>query len=89
MQWVEVIVVVVILVVVVAVVVFTYLIYFYCIVYKKLTSCSLDPIPTPLLIENLDPLLPTITHIINESLSSDVVPSVLFATILLSLPPKP
>ena len=56
---------------------------------SKPTSCSLDPIPTPLLIENLDPLLPTITHIINESLSSGVFPSVLKAAVIKPLLKKP
>ena len=36
-------------------------------------SCDLDPIPTKLLYENLDVLLPTITNIINTSLASGVV----------------
>ena len=36
-------------------------------------SCDLDPIPTKLLHENLDILLPTITNIINISLASGVV----------------
>ena len=36
-------------------------------------SCDLDPIPTELLYENLDVLLPTITNIINTSLASGFV----------------
>ena len=39
------------------------------------TSCDLDPIPTPLLFEHLDSLLPIITKILNESLSSGTVPT--------------
>ena len=39
-------------------------------------TCSLDPIPTPLLIRHLDSLIEFITSIINESLQSGVVPSV-------------
>ena len=37
-------------------------------------SCDLDPIPTELLYENLDVVLPTITSIINISLASGFVP---------------
>ena len=36
-------------------------------------ACDLDPIPTKLLYENLDILLPTITNIINTSLASGAV----------------
>ena len=42
---------------------------------SKPTTCSLDPVPTPLLLECIDPLLPSITHIVNESLTSGVFPS--------------
>ena len=42
---------------------------------SKPTSCSLDPIPTPLLVESLDLLLPTITNIVNESLTSGSFPT--------------
>ena len=41
---------------------------------SKPTTCPLDPIPTPLLIEFLDTLLPYITSLINESLVSGVFP---------------
>ena len=37
-------------------------------------SCSLDPIPTPLLLEILDCLLPSLTALINSSLSSGSFP---------------
>ena len=37
-------------------------------------SCELDPIPTTLLYENHDILLPTITNIINTSLTTGIVP---------------
>jgi len=37
-------------------------------------SCKLDPIPTTLLYEKLDILLPTITNIINTSLTIGIVP---------------
>ena len=39
-------------------------------------SCELDPIPTTLLYENLDILLPTITNIINTSLTTGIVPRI-------------
>ena len=42
---------------------------------SKATTCPLDPIPTPLFLECIDPLLPTITHIVNESLLSGVFPT--------------
>ena len=43
------------------------------------TCCSLDPIPTNLLIDNLDFFLPHITHLVNISLSTGVFPE-LFKT---------
>ena len=42
---------------------------------SKATSCDLDPAPTPLLKECLDTLLPSITKLINLSLTSGIVPS--------------
>ncbi|WP_419649386.1 reverse transcriptase domain-containing protein, partial [Thiolapillus sp.] len=42
---------------------------------SKPTSCSLDPLPTSLLLEFIDDLLPTLTNIINFSLSSGTFPS--------------
>ena len=39
-------------------------------------SCELDPIPTSLLLECLDTVLPTMTSIINDSLRSGVFPSI-------------
>ena len=38
-------------------------------------SCELDPLPTKLLVEHLDVLLPTITQIMNDSIVSGTVPS--------------
>ena len=38
-------------------------------------SCELDPIPTSLLLECLDAVLPTMTSIINDSLKTGVFPS--------------
>ena len=38
-------------------------------------SCPLDPIPTSLLIQNIDSILESITEIINDSLSTGTVPS--------------
>ena len=55
----------------------------------KPTSCSLDPIPTPLLVESLDQLLPTITHIVNESLSSGAVPTSCKSAVIKPLLKKP
>ena len=37
-------------------------------------SCELDPMPTKLLFQHLDLLLPTITNIMNQSLTSGIVP---------------
>ena len=49
-------------------------------------SCDLDPIPTALLYENLDVLLPTITNIINTSLASGFVPPDFKTAIVKPLP---
>jgi len=38
-------------------------------------TCELDPMPTKFLFQHLDLLLPTITHIMNESLVSGVCPT--------------
>jgi hypothetical protein len=38
-------------------------------------SCDLDPIPSWLLKECLDELIPIITHMVNESLATSVVPT--------------
>ena len=43
---------------------------------SKPTTCPLDPIPTPLLIENLDLLLPTITKFVNDSLAQGAFPDI-------------
>jgi len=56
---------------------------------SKPTSCSLDPIPTPLLVESLDQLLPTLTHIVNESLSSGAVPYSCKSAVIKPLLKKP
>ena len=37
-------------------------------------TCKLDLIPTSLLMERLDIVLPTITHIVNDSLNSGIFP---------------
>ena len=52
-------------------------------------SCELDPIPTTLLHENLDILLPTITNIINTSLTPGIVPRDLKTAIVKPLLKKP
>ena len=52
-------------------------------------SCELHPIPTTLLYENLDILLPTITNIINTSLTTGIVPPDLKTAIVKPLLKKP
>ena len=52
-------------------------------------SCELDPIPTTLLYENRDILLPTITNIINTSLTTGVVPRDLKTAVVKPLLKKP
>ena len=41
---------------------------------SKITNCSTDPIPTKLVKDHKDVLLPLLTHIINTSLSSGIFP---------------
>ena len=41
---------------------------------SKVTSCSMDPIPTTLLLKCIDTLLPVITKVINVSLESGYFP---------------
>ena len=55
----------------------------------KPTTCPLDPIPTPLLIDCLDVLLPSLTQIINDSLRSGIVPSLFKAAVVKPLLKKP
>ena len=52
-------------------------------------SCELDPIPTTLLYENFDILLPTITNIINTSLTTGIVRRDLKTAIVKPLLKKP
>jgi exonuclease III len=52
-------------------------------------SCELDPIPTKLLYDNLDTLLPTVTQIINTSLVSGSVPADLKTAVVKPLLKKP
>ena len=52
-------------------------------------SCDLGPIPTELLYENLDVLLPTVTNIINTSLASGFVPPDFKTAIVKPLLKKP
>ena len=52
-------------------------------------SCSLDPLPTEMLIKNIDVLCTTITNIINESLLSGVVPDSFKHAIIKPLLKKP
>jgi len=43
---------------------------------SKTASCSLDPVPTKLVKEHMDDLLPVLTHIINLSLSTGTFPEI-------------
>ena len=52
-------------------------------------SCELDPIPTTLIYENRDILLPTITNIINTSLTTGIVPRDLNTAVVKPLLKKP
>ena len=52
-------------------------------------SCNLDPIPTWLLKDYLDELLPVLTYIINASLSSGVVPLTFKTSLAVPLLKKP
>ena len=52
-------------------------------------SCERDPIPTMLLYENLDILLPTIMNIINTSLTTGIVPRDLKTAVVKPLLKKP
>ena len=52
-------------------------------------TCELDSITTTLLCENLDNLLPTITNIINTSLTTGIVPRDLKTAIVKLLLKKP
>ena len=52
-------------------------------------TCSLDPIPTPLLLEILDCLLPSLTALINSSLSSGLFPQVFKSAVIFPLLKKP
>ena len=48
-------------------------------------TCSLDPIPTPLLLEILDCLLPSLTALINSSLSSGLFPQAFKSAVIFPL----
>ena len=52
-------------------------------------TCSLDPIPTPLLLEILDCLLPSLTALINLSLSSGLFPQAFKSAVIFPLLKKP
>ena len=52
-------------------------------------TCSLDPIPTPLLLEILDCLLPSLTALINSSLSSGLFPQAFKSAVTFPLLKKP
>jgi hypothetical protein len=48
-------------------------------------SCALDPLPTSLIKENLDIMLPVITHAVNASLTSSCVPSELKKAVVIPI----
>ena len=52
-------------------------------------SCTLDPMPTSLLKNSLDVVLPTITDIINPSLLTGVFPSTFKSAVVVPLLKKP
>ena len=52
-------------------------------------TCSLDSIPTPLLLEILDCLLPSLTALIKSSLSSGLFPQVFKSAVIFPLLKKP
>ena len=52
-------------------------------------SCSLDAIPTSLLVDCLDELLPTLLHIVNESLQSGIFPNMYKNAVVKPLLKKP
>ena len=52
-------------------------------------SCSLDPLPSKLVINNLDVLMPVICNIVNLSLDSSQVPTSMKEAVLQSLLKKP
>ena len=52
-------------------------------------SCSLDPVPTWMLKANLDCILPSITNIVNESMSTGIVPTKMKAALVTRLLKKP
>ena len=55
----------------------------------KPTTCDLDPFPTPLLLECIDAVLPAISCVINDSLSSGVVPAIFKRAVVKPLLKKP
>ena len=60
-----------------------------CILQSAPKTCDLDPIPTPLFIECLDSLLPSLTALFNSSLSSGVFPQTFKTAIVTPLLKKP
>ena len=51
--------------------------------------CSLDPVPTWMLKAHLDCLLPSITNLVNESMSTGIVPTKMKAALVMPLLKKP
>ena len=56
---------------------------------SKPTTCPLDPLPTPLLVEFLDQVLPTITNLINDSLRTGIFPQCFKTAVVRPLLKKP
>ena len=56
---------------------------------SKPTTCSVDPIPTSLFLDCFDDILPTLTQIVNDSLSSGSFPSVFKLAVVKPLFKKP
>ena len=56
---------------------------------SKPTTCPLDPIPAPFLLEFLDDLLPVITQIMNQSLLTGIVPPSFKSAVVKPLLKKP
>ena len=56
---------------------------------SKPTTCPLDPMPTKFLLEFVDEIVPTLTHLINDSLSNGYFPDTLKAAVVRPLLKKP
>ena len=59
-----------------------------CILNSAPKSCEHDPIPSKLLIECLDSILPSLTHLFNSSLASDIFPQCLKSALVMPIHKK-